>query len=134
MIEEQFVSFDIAKMLKEVGFDAPCYMQYSERGVQCNAFYPENFNADDWGYSCPTQALAARWLREVHKIHVSSEIMVYPVFDGVGGKEVGERISWGYYVIPTERGTPIMGNDEEFNTYESALEAGLKRGLELIKK
>lgn len=133
MVEESYVSFETARLLKEAGLDVLCYVQYSERGIQMKAPYPENFNVGDWGYSCPTQALAARWLREVHKIHVSSEIMVCPVFDGVGGKEVGERISWGYYVIPTERGTPIMENDEEFNTYESALEAGLKHGLELIK-
>jgi len=28
MIEEQFVSFDTAKMLKEAGFDVPCTSQY----------------------------------------------------------------------------------------------------------
>lgn len=34
MIEEQFVSFDTAKLLKEEGFDIPCYVQYSDRGAQ----------------------------------------------------------------------------------------------------
>ena len=48
--------------------------------------------------------------------------------------EVGKRISWGYYIIPVERDEPIVENDEEYKTYEEALEAGLKRGLKLIKK
>lgn len=66
MIEESYVSFDTAKLLKEAGFDAPCYKQYSDTGIQWESTSPSNFNADDWGCSCPTQALAARWLREVH--------------------------------------------------------------------
>lgn len=77
MIEESYVSFDTARMLKEAGFNAPCYMQYSDRGVQWEAAYPDNFNANDWGCSCPTQALAARWLRETHKLHVWCEIGQY---------------------------------------------------------
>ena len=32
MIEEQFVSFYTAKMLKEAGFDAPCDKWYGEEG------------------------------------------------------------------------------------------------------
>ena len=30
MIEEQFVSFETAKMLKETEFDIPCTSQYTE--------------------------------------------------------------------------------------------------------
>ena len=85
MIVESYVSFDTAKMLKEAGFDAPCYVQYSDGGVQWDAPYPDNFNADDFGYSCPTQALAARWLREVYGI------MIVSFFD--------DYMSKWYYVI-----------------------------------
>ena len=123
MIEEQFVSFDTAKLLKEAGFDVPCYMQYSERGVQWNASSPENFNADDWGCSCPTQALAARWLREVHGIHVGSDMAYIKLMEG----------KWMYLI----RFTDDCGNPYKscgwFDSYEEALEAGLKSGLELIK-
>ena len=30
MIEESYVSFDTARMLKEAGFDVPCFNQYTE--------------------------------------------------------------------------------------------------------
>ena len=60
MIEEQFVSFDTAKMLKEAGFDVPCTSQYTEGKCIWNVGYPYNFNQDEFGYSRPTQALAAR--------------------------------------------------------------------------
>ena len=123
MIEESYVSFETAKMLKEAGFDAPCYMQYSERGVQWNASYPENFNADDWGCSCPTQALAARWLREVHGIHV------FPVYQYLPEK-------WSYVIqdmayVNSEKGTKL--HTDVFDSCEESLEAGLQEAIKLIK-
>ena len=126
MIEEQFVSFDTAKMLKEAGFDAPCYVKYTDRGVQWDASYPENFNADDWGYSCPTQALAARWLREVHHLNV------YACFDY---EEFDEK-KWFFtreHTMVTDD-SAVYCDVINYGSYEEALEAGLKHGLELIKK
>ena len=125
MIEESYVSLETARLLKEAGFDVPCDNYYDKDGF---------FRGDFKAYMCPTQALAARWLRETHGIHVSSEIIVCPMDECVCWKEVGKRISWGYYIIPVERDEPIIENDEEYKTYEEALEAGLKRGLKLIKK
>lgn len=124
MIEEQFVSFETAKMLKEAGFDAPCYVQYSDRGVQWDASYPENFNADDWGYSCPTQALAVRWLREVHGIHV------FPVYQYLPEK-------WSYVIqdmayVNSEKGMKL--HTDVFDSCEESLESGLREAIKLIKK
>ena len=124
MIEEQFVSFDTAKLLKEAGFDVPCYMQYSERGVQWDASCPENFNADDWGCSCPTQALAARWLREVHHFAVC-----------VWFSKDHEK--WFYVYGDMQNitfDTDYDISEYEYETYEAALESGLQVALELIIK
>lgn len=132
MIEEQFVSFDTARILKEAGFDVPCYVQYSERGVQWNASCPENFNADDWGCSCPTQALAARWLREVHGIHVSSNIFMDFANDA-DGNTVDEWTFWSFDLFDNS-GRIIEESDDRYDSYEEALEAGLKHGLKLSKK
>ena len=126
MIEEQFVSFDTAKMLKEVGFDAPCYVQYSDIGVQWESTSPSNFNADDWGYSCPTQAMAARWLREKHRIALDVAF-IPPSVDG----DV-----WQYFV--GEMDDMIWEGEYEtgrkYATYEQAMEAGLQEAIKLIKK
>lgn len=62
MIEEQYVSRDTARMLKEVGFDMPCISQYSEGKCIWNVGYSCNFNQDEFGYSRLTQTLAVRWL------------------------------------------------------------------------
>ena len=51
MIEECFVSFETARLLKEAGFDVPCDNYYDKDGF---------FRGDFKAYMCPTQALAAR--------------------------------------------------------------------------
>ena len=124
MIEEQFVSFETAKMLKEAGFDVPCTSQYTEGKYIWNVDYPYNFNQDEFGYSRPTQALAARWLREVHNIH----LFVNYFF---------EDNKWFYVTVDLTESDEVKAthlNESNYESYEAALEAGLKHGLELVKK
>ena len=124
MIEEQFVSFDTARMLKEAGFDVPCTSQYSEGKCIWNVGYPENFNQDEFGYSRPTQALAARWLREAHHYVVCAWYSA-------------EHEKWFY----AHGNLDNMMFDEEYSisdfiydSYEQSLEAGLREAIKLIKK
>ena len=82
---------------------------------------------------CPTQALAARWLREVHGIHV----MIHPYYDcsvNADGEIVDKRMYWGYMTLYAETGNLAEDNDERFDNYEQALEAGLRGVVKLIKK
>lgn len=108
MIEESYVSFDTARMLKEAGFDVPC------RG---------GYHVNRFRYEAPTQALAARWLREVHNI------MIVPFFDDYMEK-------W-YYVIDgvkKQSGIKCVQSASDYDDYETALEAGLQEAIKLIKK
>ena len=132
MIEEQYVSLDTAKLLKEAGFDVPCTSQYTEGMVVWNVEYPYNFNQDDFGYSRPTQALAARWLREVHGIHVAPNIFMDSANDA-DGNIVDEWTFWSFDLFDNS-GRIIKESDNRYDTYEEAFEAGLKHSLELIKK
>lgn len=105
MIVEQFVSFDTARMLKEAGFEAEC-----------------GFIVDDDGRKLyrPTQALAARWLREVHHIL----IMLNPTLDG-----------WIFDLFNLKGHHYILCNqDANADSYEQAMEAGLREAIKLIKK
>ena len=127
MIEENYVSFDTANLLKEAGFAVPCTSQYTEGKCIWNVGYPYNFNQDDFGYSRPTQALAARWLREVH--HIVVDVVYIPPHVGrdvwqyfVGGMD---DMVWPGDYEPSER---------KYTTYESALEEGLQEAIKLIKK
>ena len=128
MIEEQFVSFDTAKMLKEAGFDVPCTSQYTEGKCIWNVGYPYNFNQDEFGYSRPTQALAARWLREVHHLNV------YACFDYVCFDD-GERKWFFMRENPMINDyTSVYSSIISYDSYEQALEAGLQEAIKLIKK
>ena len=126
MIEESYVSFDTAKMLKEAGFRELTKTHYSNSGQIWETAMPDDYNDDFNCNTCnrPTQALAARWLREKHKIHVGAD-MAY-------SKLVAEK--WIYQI----RFTDSIGNPYKcvgwFNDYEEALEAGLQEAIKLIKK
>lgn len=130
MIEEQFVSFETAKLLKEAGFNEPCCYNYDNvNGFRW--FKIGNSTPKGW-IPCPTQALAARWLREVHGIHVSSNIFMDSANDA-DGKTVDEWTFWSYDLFDNS-GRIIEESDDRYDSYEEALEAGLKHCLELIKK
>ena len=106
MIEEQFVSFETAKLLKEAGFEAEC-----------------GFIVDDDGRKLyrPTQALAARWLCEHKMIEVS---VAY----------CRRRKSWYYWVgyLDCEDEDVTFGFNYASRQY--AMEAGLQEAIKLIKK
>ena len=111
MIEESYVLFETAQMLKEAGFEADC-----------------DFIMDDDGKRLyrPTQALAARWLREKHGIHVCIDVNASGWYYDLCKSDNGTHILWSSYQGQNDGG--------EWDSYEEAIEEGLKRGLELIKK
>lgn len=138
MIEESYVSFDTARMLKEVGFDVPCRDFFTIEGdgnvVITEARSCREHNSFEGCFiSCPTLALAARWLREVHGIHV----MIHPYYDcsvNADGEIVDKRMYWGYMILYAATGNLAEDNDERFDNYEQALEVGLQKVIKLIKK
>ena len=133
MIEEQFVSFDTAKMLKEAGFDVPCRGVYLTDRTGHYEFreYDNKQTTEDlsWNtvdgfqyeYLAPTQALAARWLCEYKMIEVSTAYC-------------RRRKSWHYQVgyLDCEDQDVTFGRDYASRQY--AIEAGLHEAIKLIKK
>lgn len=133
MIKEEYVSFEVARLLKDKGFNEPTIGTYNIesknpilverpiRAIHCEAII-----------SAPTQAMAMMWLREVHNIHIMidciGKINYDPIvqrFDGkdfkIEGTEVGvtKRINGKW--VNVRRG---------FKTYEDACEAAIKYTLE----
>lgn len=129
MIKEQFVSFDTAKLLKEAGFDVPCKSYYElEDGeeVRKDSIGLSDYNAyEDAVCSRPTQALAARWLREVHDTFVKMERV--GSFDG---KEF--RFYWSYSLIRVSTACLKSISGGRYDSYEEALEVGIAKCLEQI--
>lgn len=124
MIKEQFVSFETAKMLKEVGFNEPCCYNYDN--INGFRWFKIGESTPKGWVPCPTQALAARWLREKHRIVVDVTFIPPSVNGDVWQYFIGEMddMVWKGDFEPSDR---------RYKTYEEALEEGLKRSLELIK-
>ena len=123
MIEESYVSFETAKMLKEAGFDVPCTSNYMTSKSSWNDLQRANFNASETTYSRPTQALAARWLREMYNV------AIYSFYDT-------DMEQW-FYVVDAFTKNPVINvfqSGSEYDDYESAFEAGLREAIKLIKK
>ena len=135
MIEEQFVSFDTARMLKEAGFDIPCRGIYVTDRTGYYEFreYDNKQTTDDlcwdsedgfqYEYLAPTQALADKWLREVHNV------AIYSLYDD-------NMEQWFYFIDAFTNNSIIDGfwSGSEYDNYESAFEGGLQEAIKLIKK
>ena len=120
MIEEQFVSFETAKLLKEAGFDVPTSTHYSNSGEVWQSSAPEDCNDDKSCKACsrPTQALAARWLREAHNIDVMVDVY-----------------NSDYYVCNVYKNKHLMIiRNIVTSSFEEVLEEGLREAVKLIKK
>jgi hypothetical protein len=77
MITEYYVSFEIAKLLKEKGFDCLCHSYFRKDNPNnlvketCGA----NWNDTPFFTSRPTLQMAMKWLRIEHNIHIEPHIV-----------------------------------------------------------
>ena len=65
MIKDAYVSFEVAKLLKEKGFAEPLVnYYYTTKGKRVGYLMSEE------QYLCPTHQMACAWLREVHNLFI----------------------------------------------------------------
>lgn len=134
MIEETFVNFEVAQLLKVKGFDELCSCRYFINGAKTEAhqYLHRNTDSDMRGRcTAPTQQRVLKWLREVHNIHIS--ICLGADVDNPNHIFYNPQIAT---FIP-HKSVTYLGEfgDEEFNTSEEACEAAIKYCLEnLIEK
>lgn len=69
MINEDYVSFEVAKLLKEKGFDEPVMHHFTPDGTQRK--FQQAFYRDD--VAQPTLQMAMKWLRKNHSIFIATE-------------------------------------------------------------
>ena len=70
-IQEDHVSFEVAKLLKDKGFDKypmfPCYKEDTGEFIDI----PTTLDTINYCFiPAPTQAIVMKWLRKVHDIHI----------------------------------------------------------------
>ena len=130
-ITEDYVSFEIAKLLKEKGFDARCPMIYTADGELLytdvkhhNMYAVTNKQLEYYtDIIAPSQSMAMKWLRKEHKIHIQIWIL----------EEKGywfniEKIINTHYKHKSLYSTGL--EDIYFESNEQACEAAIKYCLE----
>jgi hypothetical protein len=137
-MKDQLISFETAKLARELGFNESCGLNYAEDGeVQLLRYWEGNGNGFesnseiDCDYyiennpvcSAPTQSLLQRWLREIH------DIDVYVIPNGSRKKSINKRLYHPQLWVRDEYQSELHSK----YTYEEALEEGLQEALKQIK-
>jgi hypothetical protein len=78
MIEEDYVSFEVAKLLEEKGFNRVVFKNSPHYAYNADG----QFSGPSWDaeYPAPTLQMAMKWLRKVHEIFIRPNIsFLYPI-------------------------------------------------------
>ena len=126
-MNEDYVSLEVAKLLKENGFDWYCRALYAPNSEVLSHSLGVSNTYDVDVYAAPTLHMAQKWLRKEKGIYV----WVEPV---VGGKWTvsfcdlnvsAEESDWIERELHKD-GYPI------YNTFEGSLQTGILESLKLI--
>ena len=142
-MRKEFIPYEQALELKELGFDEPCLAFYD--GKNTESFYFNNtrdasgdyipFQKHDrlkW-FGAPLYQQAFRWFREKHGLKIS-----FPYWNGFN-KMIPEDLGRDKYeimIIPNNHRTISVRNPKGriwFDTYEEAELACLKKLIEIVK-
>lgn len=137
---ECYVSLEVARLLKEAGFDWEvnhCYPSCDSLDNSCSGYMEDlrfyhNINDGKYGgMSAPTLDVAQRWLREVKRYYVAWEFSMNINFCG---QELYDFTNISVYIfVDSEQGNICKCKlKENYKTIEEAQEAGIKKALELI--
>jgi hypothetical protein len=156
MFKDEVISLETAKLAKEKQFRVGVKGEYTEyHTTQIDEEYPEgggpfsmtkgevtyddSFFINDEKmcdisnehytiYAAPTQSLLAKWLRDVHDI----QVYAYSHTIRNANPKMGTA-KYKDYVAHVNEKEINDARDEEYQTYEAALEAGLKYALNTLK-
>lgn len=125
MIEEDYVSFEVAKLLKEKGFDVECDYLYVNgeilraQGFKCNWNKGESIFTDYKNEcSAPTLQMAMKWLRKTYNYVINVNYIDFLEFGEVWSYTIIDKSTFAEYYKDTE------------NSYELAAEVAIKYCLE----
>lgn len=135
-MKDERITLETAKLLKEKKFEIGGHGYYVEYHKTHNSDNPsfamkkgeveldtsfyfinnntscDNSNPNYTMFAAPTQSLVQKWLREVHNVHIGLDYDIH---------------GWMFFItyIPNPSGEVNWSNDN-YNTYEEALEMGFK--------
>lgn len=119
MKKEDYISLEVAKLLKEKGYHESCNLYYyEEERIGDGELCVDWNNKFKFSFSCPTLYEAQKWIRESKKLNIMVD------FD--------ESQLWGYSILKCYDEYSLIASDDLFNTYEEALDYGILEALKLI--
>ena len=122
-ITEDYVSFETAKLLKEKGFDEKLQYYYDTDGILVRCHRGQYFSNKSNAFIAPTQAMAMKWLREIH--HVAC--FICPSIE-----QGFHTNKWNSYIDKLSDNFPKdpLWFVETSDSYEQACESAIKYCLE----
>lgn len=131
-ITEDYVSYEVAKLLKEKGFNESCYTYYDDIDDTINRFdkgYHFNNTSYPWGVPydvnkakkyvvAPTLQMAMKWLRRIHNVNID----IVSIWNQ-------KRFEYQVFVVTPKNAKHCYVDNKLYLGYEEATEAGLKYAL-----
>ena len=136
MEHEDFVTYEQAQQLKELGFDWECYQFYNADknlwsytsigyGDDCRDWNDKDYAAiGNSECSAPTLSQVQKWFREIHGIDIDSESVYYRL-------DTGNKIMYGLRI-----GIQRTFQKEfylNYDSYNEALSKGITHALKFIQ-
>lgn len=127
---EDFVNFELAKKLKEKGFNWTCSHYYRTKSKDLFMIFPR----EDWSnieerINAPTISQVLKWLRKEKKIHITAN-MYQDESEDTDGRIVDKWCFWNWVIQSCISGNILQdGDDAEYESYESATLAGIEYAI-----
>lgn len=128
MIKERYCSYEVARLLKEKGFNEECDYYYEH-----NSDEPQELTFDELNYSpnlyikAPTHQMACDWLME-------KDIYISPKYSWFRSRKGAPHYEWKPVILRLSTGNIIypqlLDMCEYYKTYGEAVDAAIKYSLE----
>jgi len=127
MITEDYVSFEVAKLLKEKGFDGQCSGMYTKNGDLLKTNFKRITNSEkrEFPIDAPTLQMAMKWLREIQGINIYARGVWKDVEVQYGDWEPAV-VGYEWFVESLIDDTYSKMSKESFLTHEEACEEAIK--------
>lgn len=133
-MEDQFVPYEIALKLKELGFDEPCFGRFRKTKFELNVLgKPHKYNSNEivkGDISSPLWQQVFDWFREEKDLlnHLTTHLNTW-------GEDNSLETYYGYRIMTDKDGwkCDVWEKLSHFEIYEEAREACLIELIELIK-
>ena len=120
-MQEQFVTYEIALALKELGFDEPCLgLYYTENNnfLKTNYSHSNIVKSNDFIIDCPLWQQVIDWFREKYELHITITSQ--------------SQESWQWHIqFPHDSLNKLW--EEDFENFEEVREQAILKAIELCK-